>query len=47
MASVPDPRNLYSGTAAGKFSPNVAGALERIYVPNHKAHPCRSSTRRR
>jgi YVTN family beta-propeller protein len=35
---VPDPKNLYSETAAGKMSPNVAGALERIYVPNHKAH---------
>jgi YVTN family beta-propeller protein len=35
---VPDPRNLYSETAAGKMSANVAGALERIYVPNHKAH---------
>lgn len=35
---VPDPKNLYSETAAGKLSPNVAGALERIYVPNHMAH---------
>ncbi len=35
---VPDPNNLYSETAAGKFSPHVAGALSRIYVPNHKAH---------
>jgi len=35
---VPDPKNLYSETAAGKMSPNVAHALERIYVPNHKAH---------
>jgi YVTN family beta-propeller protein len=35
---VPDPKNLYSETAAGRFSPNVAGALERIYVPNHKGH---------
>ena len=35
---VPDPKNLYSETAAGKMSPNVAGALERIYVPNHMAH---------
>jgi YVTN family beta-propeller protein len=38
MAPVPDPANLYSETAAGKMSPNVAGALERIYVPNHMAH---------
>lgn len=35
---VPDPNNLYSETAAGKLSPNVAGALPRIYVPNHMAH---------
>jgi len=35
---VPDPANLYSETAAGKMSPHVAGALERVYVPNHKAH---------
>lgn len=35
---VPDAKNLYSETAAGKMSPNVAGALERIYVPNHMAH---------
>ncbi|MCW5637733.1 MAG: YncE family protein [Rubrivivax sp.] len=35
---VPDPKNLYSETASGKLSPNVAGALERIYVPNHMAH---------
>ena len=38
MAPVVDPLNLYSETAAGKFSANVAGALERVYVPNHKAH---------
>jgi YVTN family beta-propeller protein len=38
MAPVPDPTNLYSETAAGKMSPNVAGALERVYVPNHKGH---------
>jgi YVTN family beta-propeller protein len=38
MAPVPDPNNLYSETAAGKMSPAVAGALERIYVPNHMAH---------
>ena len=38
VSPVPDPKNLYSETAAGKMSPNVAGALERIYVPNHKAH---------
>ena len=31
---VVDARNLYSETAAGKFSPVVAGDLERVYVPN-------------
>ena len=35
---VPDPKNLYSETATGKMSPNVAHALERVYVPNHMAH---------
>jgi YVTN family beta-propeller protein len=34
MPGVPDPKNVYSETAAGKMSPNVAGHLERIYVPN-------------
>ena len=34
MPPVPDRSNLYSETAAGKLSPNVAGALERVYVPN-------------
>ena len=34
MPPVTDPANLYSETAAGKFSPAVAGALPRIYVPN-------------
>ena len=38
MAPVPDPSNLYSETAAGKMSPAVAGALERVYVPNHTAN---------
>jgi YVTN family beta-propeller protein len=38
MPPVPDPRNLYSETAAGKLSPAVAGALERIYVPNRQAN---------
>ena len=35
MPPVVDPRNLYSEIAAGKLSPAVAGALPRIYVPNH------------
>ncbi|MCG3190516.1 MAG: hypothetical protein LKCHEGNO_03249 [Burkholderiaceae bacterium] len=34
MPPVPDARNLYSETAAGRFSPAVSGALERVYVPN-------------
>jgi YVTN family beta-propeller protein len=34
MPGVPDPKNLYGETAAGKLSPAVAGHLERIYVPN-------------
>ncbi|MEJ8835320.1 YncE family protein [Ramlibacter sp. AN1133] len=34
MPGVPDPRNLYSETRAGKLSPAVAGHLERVYVPN-------------
>ena len=38
MAPVAHPKNLYSETATGKMSPAVAGALPRIYVPNHKAH---------
>ncbi len=38
MAPVPDPNNLYSETAAGHLSPAVAGALERVYVPNHTAN---------
>ena len=35
MPPVVDPRNLYSEIAAGKLSPAVAGALPRVYVPNH------------
>jgi hypothetical protein len=27
--------NLYSEAGAGKVSPEVAGALPRVYVPNH------------
>jgi YVTN family beta-propeller protein len=34
MSPVVDPTNLYSETAAGRFSPAVAGALSRVYVPN-------------
>ncbi len=38
MPPVVDPRNLYSETAAGKLSPAVAGALERVYVPNRQSN---------
>jgi YVTN family beta-propeller protein len=38
MAPVPDPNNLYSETTAKHMSPAVAGALERVYVPNHAAN---------
>jgi YVTN family beta-propeller protein len=38
MPPVPDPSNLYSETGPGKFSPAVAGALPRVYVPNVKSH---------
>jgi YVTN family beta-propeller protein len=34
MPPVPDPKNLYSETTAGKVSPAVAGHLELIYVPH-------------
>lgn len=34
MPPVVDRNNLYSETTAGKMSPAVAGALERVYVPN-------------
>ncbi|HXS53093.1 MAG TPA: hypothetical protein VN782_11215 [Usitatibacter sp.] len=34
MPPVPDPSNLYSEIGAGKLSPSVQGALERVYVPN-------------
>lgn len=38
MPSVPDRHNLYSETAKGHLSPAVAGALERVYVPNRAAN---------
>jgi YVTN family beta-propeller protein len=34
MPPVMDPTDLYSETVAGRFSPAVAGALSRVYVPN-------------
>ncbi len=38
MPPVPDPKNLYSETGANRLSPAVAGALERVYVPNRGAN---------
>ncbi|WP_454727781.1 MULTISPECIES: YVTN family beta-propeller repeat protein [Cupriavidus] len=37
MPAVPDRSNLYSEAGAG-MSPAVAGALERVYVPNHTSN---------
>jgi YVTN family beta-propeller protein len=37
MPPVVDPRNIYSETTPGKFSPATAGALARVYVPNIKS----------
>jgi YVTN family beta-propeller protein len=38
MAAVPDPGNLYSETGPDRMSTAVAGALERVYVPNRAAN---------
>jgi YVTN family beta-propeller protein len=38
MPPVPDPKNLYSETGAGRLSPVVATHLPRVYVPNVKAN---------
>ena len=38
MPEVPDPANLYSETAADRMSSAIAGALERVYVPNRAAN---------
>ena len=38
MPAVLDPSNVYSETVAGRFSPAVEGALERIYVPNRASN---------
>jgi YVTN family beta-propeller protein len=38
MPPVADPTNLYSETAAGKLSPAVQGALQRVYVPNRRGN---------
>ena len=38
MPPVADPANLYRETGANQFSPAVAQALERVYVPNRAAN---------
>jgi YVTN family beta-propeller protein len=38
MPPVVNPANLYSEAAAGHFSPAVAGALPRVYVPNLRSN---------
>ena len=38
MPPVADPANLYRETGANQFSPAVAHALERVYVPNRAAN---------
>ena len=38
MPPVVDPANLYSETAAGRIRPDVAKALQRIYVPNRRSN---------
>lgn len=38
MPPVADPANLYRETGANQFSPVVAHALERVYVPNRAAN---------
>ena len=38
MPPVPDPNNLYSETAAGELSSEVAGDLLRVYVPNRQSN---------
>ena len=35
---VPDPKNLYSETAAGELNQEVAGDFQRIYVPNRRSN---------
>jgi YVTN family beta-propeller protein len=38
MPPVVDPTNLYSESSAGRLSPVVAGALQRVYVPNIRSN---------
>jgi YVTN family beta-propeller protein len=37
MPPVTDPKDLYSAARTGDFSPAVAGALARVYVPNRQS----------
>jgi YVTN family beta-propeller protein len=36
MPPVTNPNNIYSETGSTNMSPNVAGALQRVYVPNRR-----------
>lgn len=38
MPPVPDPKNLYSETAAGRLSETVKNHLPRVYVPNRRSN---------
>ena len=38
MPPVSNPNNMYSDAGLNNFSPNVAGALQRIYVPNLRSN---------
>lgn len=38
MPPVTDPANLYSEATAGRLSPAVSGALQRVYVPNLRSN---------
>ncbi len=38
MPPVLDPTNLYSEASAGRLSPAVVGALQRVYVPNVRSN---------
>ena len=38
MPPIIDPTNIYSEVGADRMSPAVAGALERVYVPNRRAN---------
>ncbi len=36
--TTPNPNNIYSEIGSDKLSPSVAGALSRVYVPNHSSN---------